>query len=841
MTDHARTLKRFLNGKPDFSNLQLPPRPEDEDPGTRIAHSRPRVSARNLVMNLPLMVGMVIVVFLFFITLFGPLFAPENPYLVGTTSLTMVEGKLQSPPFPPSPQQPMGSDQWGRDILSLLLYGTRNTMVAATFITMARVLLGTILGILAGWNEGESMDRFIMGTVGVTTALPLLLTGMILIFALDIRKGIIVFLIALCVVGWGEIAQYIRGEFLVLRNRPFIEGARAMGLTGSAIAVRHVLPNILPALIVISLLEMGATLMLLGELGFVSVFMGGGTQQENIFQVSATIPDIPEWGAMMADSRVWARGRPWMVLYPAMAFFLAVLGFNAMGEGLRRLIEHAGVNTAMLLSKRMLVVVVMVVAATWYIINNVGPAPSYARLAQTFDGQAALATASDILELADPAGPTESSEGRRAGSAGHDAVADYIAARFEAYGMQPAGGGRSYFQKIETDLVKPLGTPQLRLVDPSGQLVQNFDHQIDFGVRIDDHAGSGEAQAPITAIAFGRRRWDNESYRGMDLRDRIVLALGHNMPDGFTTEALIRGAQAVILVEEDPLKLRSTFHLADVEKDYLRQPTLPVLALSPDAADRLLKAGGSSLEALEEQVADLRDSGGSAWLEAPLPVQAEIKVELTEPERVTINNVLGYYPGQDVALNQQLVVINTHYDSPGIEPDGSVRYDGANDSASGIGILMEIARLWHEQDYTPRRTVLFAVLTGSELTKSGAEYYVESYGGPVGPLNPVAGFNLTRLGAGGDALEISQRPERVADLVERTASDLGVDVRRGDPLHHDYQQVLRREIPNIVIQRIDSEIDIRRDTIDLLSAEMLQEAGAAINLALIVVSRDASW
>ena len=203
--------------------------------------------------------------------LFGPLWAPENPYLAGQRTLSYVDGELVSPPFPPSEEYPLGTNEWGKDTLSLLLYGARNTLVACIFITMARLILGLILGAMSGWNEGGLIDRTIMGSIGLTTALPTLITSMIIIYALDIRRGLPVFIIGLSLIGWGEIAQYIRSEFMILKTRPFVEGARAMGLQGIHIAVRHILPNILPQLIVITLLEMGAVLMILGELGFVGV------------------------------------------------------------------------------------------------------------------------------------------------------------------------------------------------------------------------------------------------------------------------------------------------------------------------------------------------------------------------------------------------------------------------------------------------------------------------------------------------------------------------------------------------------------------------------------------
>lgn len=830
MSQTTRSLKRLLNGRPDYGELLTPPRPDQQEPEPRKPAAR-RFTARKIVQNLPLMLGLAIVLALFLLVLFGPLWAPENPYLVGTTTLVMVDGEVQSPPFPPSPANPLGSDQWGRDILSLLLYGARNTLVAAVFITLARVILGTTLGIIAGWNEGKASDQAIMGAVGVTTSIPLLLTGMLLIFALDIRRGITVFLIALCVVGWGEIAQYIRGEFIVLRQRPFIEGARAMGLSGTQTAIRHLLPNILPALVVISLLEMGATLLLLGELGFVGVFMGGGTAQESNFVTSATIPDIPEWGAMMADSRVWARGRPWMVFYPALAFFLAVLGFNALGEGLRRLIERGSFNTSFLLSRKMFVIVAAVVAATWYIVGHVGPAPSYAQMASNFDGAAAVAEATTLVGFGD----------RRPGAPGNDQAAEFIAARFEEYGMQPAGGGQSYFQSFDSVLVEPLSPPELTLLDAGGQPLESFSHLDDFAFRIDGHGGSGAATAPVAVVTFDplRRDWPVEIFAGMDLRDQVVLVLGDNAPADFATEAMIRGARGVLTVEEVGHGLRDQVQLADPSRDYVRRPTLPLLAISPEAAERLLAASGSGLAAVESRIDAQRS--GEPWQLTPLPTSAQLQVQLSEPRAVELRNVLGMYPGQDVALNRELLLVLAHYDAPGdVSADGTVM-QGADDSASAVAAMLEIARLWHDQGYTPRRTVLFVALTGSELTYTGAEAFATNYSGPAATLVDTAGFSLARLAAGGDVLEISDAPARVADLAQRSADTLGVSVQRGDPNAHGYQEELRRNLPVIVVQRSDSAVSLAADTLERLDPQKLREAGELINLALISASRDANW
>jgi hypothetical protein len=117
---------------------------------------------------------------------------------------------------------------------------------------------------------------------------------------------------------------------------------------------------------------------------------------------------------MMAGTRQFARNQTWMVFYPALAFFLAVLGFNLLGEGLRRMVQKRGVSTAFILSKRIVLVIAAITAATAYIVTHVGPAPSYASLAQRFDAAAAM---SHVVELTAP-----NLEGRQAGTAGADAT-----------------------------------------------------------------------------------------------------------------------------------------------------------------------------------------------------------------------------------------------------------------------------------------------------------------------------------------------------------------------------------------------------------------------------------
>ena len=816
------TVGRILNPRSNLSRLR---RPDQESLPAR----RGRLRVRDVLLNIPLMMGLVIVLGLFLVVLFGPLWAPENPYLAGQRTISYNEaGELVAPPFSPSAEFSLGTDQWGRDILSLLLYGTRNTLVACTFITMARLLLGLILGGAAGWNEGTLVDRVIMGAVGVTTALPILITSMILIYALDIRRGVPVFIVALSLVGWGEMAQYIRSEFMVIRQQPFIEGAYVMGLRGFEIAVRHVLPNVLPQLVVITLLEMGAVLMLLGELGFMGVYIGGGVRDESLTR-AVIIPDIPEWGAMMAGSWRWARATPWMIFYPALAFFLAVVGFNSLGEGLRRLVEQGGFSTAVLLRKRMLLVVAAITVATMYIINNVGPAPSYARLAGEFDGQQAYEYVQALAAM----------DGRGNGQPGSPAAAEYIAERFHEYGLQPGGRGQSYYHNVVTRLVQPVTQPVLALLDADGQPAREFRHQLDFGFAIEGHGGSGQVQAPISFVGFrpGHPPGDWQAYKGLDLRGRIVLLLADNAPADFPTEALIRGAQGVIWVVGDGRhEVRSQIQLADPRQDYLRKPTMPIYRVRPAVAETLLEREGLSLAALRNTLTDW-PAPDRVWLVQDLGTRVGMSLKLAEPQDTKLQNVLGFIPGKDLALDGQLVIVAAHYDGLGREPDGTV-YPAANDDASGVATMLEIVRLWHERDMKPRRTVLFAAWAGGDLEYSGAEEYVTNYSGGLSVLQTVAVFQLDNLGAGGDTLLITPESGDLSNLLAWSADQIGLPVRQENAgVYHDYQQVILRRRPAILVSWADSEVDPHRDTLARISIEKLEEAGNAIILALIHASR----
>lgn len=844
-------LRRFigllLNPRADLQDLSIfdLAEPAEGELPTR----RGRLHARDILQNLPLLVGGVIVFALFLLVLFGPLWAPENPYIAGQHIKEpddAEDGSFLLPPLPPSSDYPLGTDRWGNDLLSLLMHGARNTLIACAFITMVRILLGLLLGGLAGWHEGKPVDQAVMGAVGVATSVPMLISSMILIYALDIRQGLPVFILGLAVIGWTEIAQYIRSEFLVLRKMPYLEGARASGLSGVSIAVRHILPNVLPQLLVIAFLEMGAVMMLLGELGLAGVYIGGGSRISLDFggftpQVYR-LAEVPEWGAMLADGFRLMRAYPFVVVPPAMAFFIAVFAFNTFGEGLRRLIRHAGFHTGFLLRKRMLVVFAGLSFATVWIINHAGPAPWFADLAKSFNGELAYEHVQTLTGM----------QGRGAGTPAGMAAVEYIADRFEQYGLEPGGEDGSYLHHFTTRMARPTDQPRLEFRDREGRLVHSLEHQLEFSYSIEGHAGDGEAIAAVTVLGFDTAlgQIQPQDFKGIDLRDRIVLLIEGNAPPIFPTEALIRGAEGILWVtlEEQPL-LRSQSFFRDPEKDYLRHPRIPMFRLGYKTLEPVFERVGLPLREVFSDLASA-DQSGPGWFARDLQVQAHMYLSLGEIEPVGVASVIGYVPGSDFDLADEMVVLFTRYDGLGIDPDGTI-FPAANNNASGVGALLELARVWQQQNLDARRSVMFVAWGGGEATPIGARAFFEDRNSfrklPTrnfsANLRPSYMFFIDHVGAGGDRLALPPHAsESLQDLLENAASDIGVSVVVEPEGEHLRETVFTESIPWVRVRwESDGPPDWKMDQLNRIQLEKLEAFGETITLALTKLVRQTNF
>ena len=218
---------------------------------------------------------------------------------------------------PPSPQHLLGQDKLGRDILARIVYGTRVSLAVGVVTVGISLLIGAAIGALAGFAGGW-VDELLMRAVDVLLAFPGLLLAIALTGVLGPSLRNVV--IALSLIGWTGFARLARGEIVRLREREFVEAARALGVPEGRILFRHLMPLLATPLLVQATFGMAAAIVAEASLSF----LGLGAQ-----------PPTASWGAMLNDGRAFVLVAPHLTVFPGLAILVTVLGLNFLGDGLR--------------------------------------------------------------------------------------------------------------------------------------------------------------------------------------------------------------------------------------------------------------------------------------------------------------------------------------------------------------------------------------------------------------------------------------------------------------------------------------------------------------------------
>ena len=331
--------------------------------------------------------------------------------------------------------------------------------------------------------------------------------------------------------------QYVRGQVIAIRPQPYIESAVAVGARTPRILGRHILPHLFAALTSIVALEMGAVLMLLGELGFVSIFIGGGTTHARIPGVRVLYSDVPEWGALLSGQRFLARSYPWTALYPMLAFSISILAFNLLGEGVRRLLEQGTLIIHRLVNRYTVAGTAVAAVVVVWLSANSGVMPFYLEQAGTFDGERAYA---HVAALSDPA-----LQGRSLGTQGMADAAQYVADQFEGLGLQSAGQENSYFAQRKRSFARLEAVPTPR--DRGRRAAAGLWARLCVYPGL--YQSGGAARGPVRFVGLGRR--DGHQRR------RLASGLSRAGARGFSGEILLtlspREAEALNVVRKDAL------------------------------------------------------------------------------------------------------------------------------------------------------------------------------------------------------------------------------------------------------------------------------------------------
>ncbi|MDR1977105.1 MAG: ABC transporter permease [Synergistaceae bacterium] len=260
------------------------------------------------------MLGFFMIAALLGVAVFAPRLAPYDPF----KQLLWTEG-IKAKLAAPSPDHWMGTDAYGRDIMSRVIHGSRLSLQIGLLATVVSLLIGVPLGAMAGYFGGW-VDDLISWFINVIFAFPFMLFVLAIVAVLNNPSMIVVFT-AIGLVSWVSIARVTRAQFMSLREREYVEAAKAIGLPTWTILFKHILPNTLAPVIVQATLGIGS--IILTEAGL--AFLGFGAQ-----------PPAPSWGLMISDGQQYlATGQWWWALFPGMAIMYTVLAFNFLGDGLR--------------------------------------------------------------------------------------------------------------------------------------------------------------------------------------------------------------------------------------------------------------------------------------------------------------------------------------------------------------------------------------------------------------------------------------------------------------------------------------------------------------------------
>jgi oligopeptide transport system permease protein len=289
---------------------------------------------RRLMRNKAAVGGLIYIAFLAVIALAAPVLAPHNPVKIipGNSYRQAAWVQTNTPASTGSWEFPLGTDAVGRDVMSRLIYGTRTSLIVGFIPMVITIFVGTTIGLIAGFSGGW-IDSLLMRFADIVYSFPSFLFFIIVMTALrdtpigKFLNGFLILFAALSLVSWVGVSRLVRGQVLSLKEKEFVEAARALGVRSHNILIKHLLPNSLGPIIISAAFIVPGAIITEAVLSYLGIGLRPATDFNAPFPVS--------WGNMILDGKAAINAQPWVMIAPALAVASITLAFTFIGDGLR--------------------------------------------------------------------------------------------------------------------------------------------------------------------------------------------------------------------------------------------------------------------------------------------------------------------------------------------------------------------------------------------------------------------------------------------------------------------------------------------------------------------------
>lgn len=768
-------------------------------------------------LNYPLILGIIIILFIMVVCAYPEIFSPSDPYGVERAEFVFIEGKINlfRPPVEPCAEYPWGTDVNGRDMRSLIFYGCRLTLFTAIFIAFGRLIISLPLAILAGYKNKFStwlIKQFnIVFSAFPLIIITLLITRIKLVEDLFGEPTVIVSYI-LIAFGWSKLANLLKERVEEILSQDFIEGEIAIGKNRLEIAVQNIIPHLIPSIVVLFFLEIASALLILSQIGVFGVVFGGGLiNADGDFQMPLEI----DWASLLSAAQWFISiGKYWLVMYPAVAFSISIIGFNLLGEGLRlefdkrssRIItwirgipsflspirlayEMKHINEYRRSVRRKFAFYLIVLLIIFF---------PQGKSLYKFDYISAFNTMNELSDL--------KYEGRRSGSGKNDKIAEDIAEKLRSYNVQPFNG--SYLCEYDMESAFNIKDSSLVVsseVSGSTELVFRKDYQI-----MTPNAIRGTYDVEYVNFKdLIKYPLHEEDY--LPLRDKVLLIDVRGMNDimfsrfvGFINNT-VRPIALMYISEwesEDIARKATTDRLANIKDPILN------ISLAADKGDKLLRKSD---------------------------MKVSINVDYDSYADPKSKSVVGIIPGSDEELKNEIIIVGSSFD--GVGDDLNVRYPGSMETG-GTAIELEIAKVLGSSKVRPKRTVVFGFWDAAYTGDKGIKYFVDQNFKKIDDKSNRKVFYLDLKGFGNQKAKkiiIDTTNTLPKDyLAQKYIKTLKKHARRND-VKLVYGKVnslatfdlLRQNINSVIVDSrgIEDELKTQYDNVDNLDKKRLKAPG----------------